>query len=90
MYFGAGSMCYSLRDEMHTANATCSCDVVCYGYISLADSCIQLLGACPLQSVAYYSPRRLWFVPSGVDAEFLGGQSDTGKGFSFSISITPY
>jgi hypothetical protein len=71
MYFGAGSMCYSLRDEMHTANVTCNCGVVCYRYISLVDSCIQLLVACPLQSVVGYSPRRLGFIPSDVDTEFL-------------------
>jgi hypothetical protein len=77
MYFGAGSMCYSLRDEMNTVvNVTCSCGVVwcgvvCYRYISIVDSCIQLLGACPLQSVAGYSPRRFGFIPSGVDTEFL-------------------
>ena len=69
--FGAGSMCYSLRDEMHTVNATCSFGVVCYRYISLAGSRIQSLGACPLESVAGYSPRRLRFIPSGVDTEFL-------------------
>ena len=41
MYFGASSMCCRLREEMHTANATCSCGVVCYCYISLVDNCIQ-------------------------------------------------
>jgi hypothetical protein len=71
MYFGADSICYRLRDEMHAANIMCSCGGVCYRYVSLAYSCIQLLGACPFQSVACYSPRRLAFVSSGVDAEFL-------------------